>query len=207
MNLPAIETPQVDRYHLGSAIDLQELTDAGTVQSQPGGPVVYPCVAVMDGLDCVAFVSLDDFYPTAEKTVETIYAGLNWYRDRFDITDTEAANLDDVRRCQKFITENLGNVAAIRGQAKAMALDLEHKRMRYRAKEKMKAREAGETAGDAELIARVKSETIDTMHVAAVRNYEEMNGLWERCRSTLMCLAQDRKALQYAFERNMFLGQ
>jgi len=207
MNLPAVETPAQDRYRLSSVSDLNELTEAGLIQSQPGEDITYPCVAVMDGQDCLAFVSLDDFYPTPEKTVEAIYKGLAWYRDRFDITDTDAANLDDVRRCQKFITENLGNIAAIRGQAKALVTDLEHRRMRYRAKAKKDARDAGETAADAEIIARLKSEAIDTMHVSAIRSYEETNGIWERCRSTLMSLAQDRKALQYNYERNMFLGQ
>lgn len=190
---------------LNSLHDLTVLIEEHEIESTPP-TTSFPCVAVVEGNQCVAIVSIDDFYPDAETTVSNVYKSLEWHESSFDVRDTTPENLEKLCRCQAFLTARLTDVAALKGQSQALKVDLEHKRMRRRAAIKMSERAKGETGQDAEATARIQSEEIDMLHVAAVRSAEEMYGLWERTRSTLMAIAQDRKSLQHALERFMALS-
>jgi hypothetical protein len=191
---------------LQSPADLAVFIEENEVGSLPAGTIAYPCIPVLHNGEIIQVVSIGDFYPDPNETVGKVYVAMNWHRDAFDVTDTEPANLHKLTNCQKFLTGELNKIAALKGEAKAQVIALDHKRMRRRASLKMAERAKGATASDAESLARIHSEEIDSLHVAAVRNSEEMYGLWERCRSTLMAIAQDRKALQHIVERYMSLS-
>ena len=190
--------------HVATADQLAKLLAEHEVSSFDFTPE-YPCVIIIEGNKALGCVSMGDFYPESSDLLNDIITSLNWHRDIFD-NEPNPTNLDKVIRCQKFLTGNYDALSHEVAKARQRVVDLEHRRMRVRSSYKIAERAGGATASDAEDIARTKSESIDLEHVTAVGVLEEIKGLQERVRSTLMAIAQDRKAMQYQLERSMALS-
>jgi hypothetical protein len=165
----------------------------------------YPCIVILEGSNATGCVTIGDFFPESADILNDIITSLNWHRDIFE-NAPNPASLDKLTKCQKYLTHNLDALAHEVAKARQLVIDLEHRRMRVRASHKIAQRASGLSASDAEDVARTKSEGIDLQHVAAVGQLEEIKGLLERVRSTLIAIAQDRKALQHQLERSFALS-